>query len=98
MKTKTMRYSSTGQFTSTQKKLAKEIATRLARLRKTGCYVIAKQDSINAYLEEDIAHSALSKGATPDFIHTVHCLDCGRIDDAGADDEEYFELGYITEE
>ena len=93
-----MEYSYTGQFTPTQKKLAKEIATRLAKLRKTGCCVIAKQDSLSAYLEEDIAPSALINGANSDFIHPIPCLDCGRIDDAGADDEEYFELGYITEE
>lgn len=93
-----MEYSDTGQFTPTQKKLAKEIATRLAKLRKTGCYVIAKQDSLNVYLEEDVAHSALSRGATPDFIHPVPYLDCGKINDAGADDEEYFELGCITGE
>lgn len=93
-----MKYSDTGQFTPTQKKLAKEIAVRLARLRKTGCWIVAKSDSLNAYMENDIAHSVMTVGGSPDYVHPIPFLDCGKIQDAGADDEDYFEVGFITED
>lgn len=91
-----MRYEDTGQFTPQQKKWAKEIATRLKKLRNSGCILFAKQDSLHAYLSEDYTHST-DLCRMSNFERTPY-LDCGDIDDAGADDEMYFERGYITED
>lgn len=33
-----------------------------------------------------------------DYKHALKCLNAGSINDSGADDSEYFEQGYITEE
>lgn len=89
------KYSETGQFSPLQQKWAKEIATRLKKLRQSGCVVFGKQDTLYAYLSEDYNHSTETGG---DYSHVTPCLDCGHIDDAGADDEMYFEEGYIIGE
>lgn len=89
-----MKYKETGRFTLQQKKLAKEIATRLKKLSQSGCVVFAKQDTLYAYLNEDYHHSTETGG---DYSYPTPTLDCGDIHDAGADDELYFERGYITE-
>jgi hypothetical protein len=86
-----MKYEDTGQFTQEQEKLAKEISTRLRKLRQLGCVLIAKQDRLCAYLDEDYINS----DECGDYNFPTPCLDCGRIDDAGADDTMYFENGYI---
>lgn len=94
-----MKYSETGQFTSEQIKLAKAIARNIKKLRDSGCEVIGKQDYLHAYLEKDIRHSFIKDdGYAPDYNYPIQYLNCGRIDDAGADDEEYFEVGYIGED
>ena len=89
------RYEDTGQFTSEQRKLAKEIASRIKKLRKSGCVVFGKQWSLYAYLEEDYEHSTESCG---DYDHPTPLLECGEISDAGADAQLYFKRGYITED
>lgn len=90
-----MRYKETGEFTPQQEKWAREIAARIKKLRQCGCVVFAKQDRLYAYLLEDYNHSTETGG---DFNHPTPALDCGSITDSGADDELYFESGYITEE
>lgn len=87
------KYEETGQFTPEQKKLAKEIAVRIKKLRKSGCIVFGKQWNLYAYLVEDYEHSTECFG---DYDHSTPFLECGEIDDAGADDQLYFEKGYIT--
>lgn len=89
-----MKYEETGLFTPQQKKWAKEIAVRIKKLRDSGCIVFGKQWNLYAYLNEDYEHS-IENG---DYDYPTPLLECGEIDDAGADDELYFERGYITED
>ena len=77
----------------------KEIADRISKLRKSGCCVFGKGDALHVYKLKDIEHAQplhLSTGS--DYNHALKYLDAGRINDSGADDSEYFEQGYITEE
>ena len=90
-----MKYEETGLFTPQQKKWAKEIAVRIKKLRDSGCIVFGKQWNLYAYLNEDYEHSTETFG---DYDHPTPLLDCGEISDAGADDQLYFERGYITED
>lgn len=90
-----MNYIDTGNFTPQQKKWAKEIATRIKKLRDSGCTVFAKQWGLYAYLNEDYENSTETGG---DHNYPTPYLDCGDIGDAGADDQLYFERGYITED
>lgn len=90
-----MKYEDTGLFTPQQKKWAKEIATRIKKLRDSGCVVFGKQWNLYAYLKDDYKHSTETFG---DHQHPTPYLECGDISDAGADDELYFERGYITED
>lgn len=94
-----MKYSETGQFTSNQVKLAKEIAVRIKKLRSSGCVVLGKGDTLRVYKTKDMEHAQplhLSTGS--DYSHSLKYLEAGHINDSGADDSEYFEQGYITEE
>lgn len=94
-----MKYSKTGQFTANQEKLCKEIAIRISKLRKSGCYVFGKGDTLCVYKTKDMEHaqpSHLSTGS--DYNHALKYLSAGSINNSGADDGEYFEQGYITEE
>lgn len=52
-----MEYSKTGQFTPNQEKLAKEIATRINKLRRSGCSVFGKGDTLCVYKTKDIEHA-----------------------------------------
>lgn len=91
-----MKYSETGQFTKEQIRLAKNIARNIKKLRDTGCIVYAKQWSLLAYLEEDFAHKDDLMYSTSGY--KIPYIDCGDISDSGADDTEFFEKGYITED
>lgn len=87
-----------GYFTPNQIKLAKEISQRIAKLLKSGCAVVGKADTLVCYKRKDWQHSIENinqAGATP---VRVPCLECGIITDSGADDELYFEAGYLSEE
>ena len=51
------------------------------------------------YKTKDMQHAQPLHLATgSDYQHSLKFLDAGNINDAGADDTEYFEPGYITEE
>lgn len=91
-----MKYSETGNFTEEQKRLAKNIARNIKKLRQTGCTVYGKQDNLYAYLDKDYRHRDEFLLSTSGY--RIPYLDCGEIDESGADDEEYFEDGYITED
>ena len=94
-----MKYSKTGQFTANQEKLCKEIAIRISKLCKSGCCVFGKGDELRVYKTKDMEHAQplhLSTGS--DYKHAIKYLHAGRINDSGADDSEYVEQGYITEE
>lgn len=94
-----MQYSKTGQFTANQEKLCKEIASRISKLRKSGCCIFGKGDTLCVYKTKDIEHAQplhLSTGS--DYNHALKYLHAGRINDSGGDDNEYFEPGYITED
>lgn len=94
-----MKYSETGQFTANQEKLAKEIADRLKKLRKSGCTVLAKSNVLCVYKTKDMEYAQpLHLVCGCDYNHPLKYIDAGNINDAGADDTEYFEPGYITEE
>lgn len=94
-----MKYSETGQFTANQEKLAKEIADRIKKPRKSGYTVLAKSNTLCVYKTKDIQHAQPLHLATgSDYRHSLKFLDAGNINDAGADDTVYFEPGYITEE
>lgn len=82
-------------FSPEQIKMAKQVSSLLRKLRKSGCTIIAKQTTLNAYLSKDILHAhPLHKSGNGSGIEIPY-LECGRIDDAGADDTEYFEEGYF---
>ena len=87
-----MKYSETGQFTLEMKRLAKQISKSISKLRSLGCVVLGKECFLTAYMAEDYRHSHEHSSD-----YELKSLECGRIDDSGADDEEYFEDGYITE-
>lgn len=92
----TMEYNEVGKFTDKQIKLAKEIKSRLKALRKSGCTILAKQTGLYAYKDEDMKHAhPLHKVIDHTQAYPIPYIDCGFIDDAGADDTEYFEPGYI---
>lgn len=96
-----MKYSETGIFSKEQKKLAREIGIRLKKLKDSGCTILAKQWTVYAFLNEDIRHACDLNSHYPnkfDYEHPVPSLECGEISDSGADDTEYFEKGYITED
>ena len=88
-----MKYSETGKFTPEMEKLAKEIKSKIAKLRKLGCVVIGQQYELNAYMAEDYSHSQDNISG-----YSLKSLVCGKINDSGADDELYFEPGYINED
>ena len=51
------------------------------------------------YKTKDIEHAQpLHLAAGSDYKHSIKYITAGHINDAGADDTEYFEPGYITEE
>ena len=88
---KKIKYSKTGDFTETQKKLCKEIAERIAKLRKCGCSVLGKQDCLQVYLTKELAFSNLvnfNKSYSNDY--PIPYLHAGYINDSGADDTEFF--------
>lgn len=93
-----MEYEKTGNFTANQRKLAKEIADRLKKLRKSGCTILVKCENVYAYKDEDMKHAQPQhKSCGSDYYHSVKSIDCGQVSDCGADDTEYFEKGYITD-
>lgn len=91
-----MKYSETGNFTKEQIRLAKNIARNIKKLRDTGCVVFAKQWTLQAYLDDDFEHK--DDLMSPKSGYRIPYIECGDINDSGADDEEFFEEGYITEE
>lgn len=91
MKKKKLKYSKTGKFTKKQEELCKEIAERLDKLRKSGCSIIAKQDRLNVYKSNEICYSNLiNPGHEYNNDYPIPYLDAGYINDAGADDMEFF--------
>lgn len=93
-----MKYSDTGQFTKEQIRLAKNIARNIKKLRNMGCVVYAKQWDLLAYLEDDFAHNEPLCSISNSDGYIIPYLNCGQINDSGADDTEFFERGYITED
>lgn len=79
-----------GNFTNEQKKLAREIATRIKKLRQSGCVVIGKQDYLIAYLKEEYENS--SESMSP---YQTPTLECGKINDSGADDGLYLDEEFV---
>lgn len=93
-----MDYSETGLFTKEQERLAKNIARNIEKLRKTGCVIIAKQWELHAYLEDEFEHSEPFCNVANSDGYAIPYIECGHLNDSGADDTEYFERGYITGE
>lgn len=93
-----MKYSETGQFTKEQIELAKNISRSIKKLRDSGCFVYAKQCVLQAYLDDDIAHSEPFCNINNSDGYRIPSLYCGLINGSGSDDTEFFERGYITEE
>ena len=87
-----MEYSKTGRFTANQEKLAKEIAIRIAKLRKSGCYVFGNGDRLHVYKIRDIEHEQpLHLTTSSDYNHPLKYLEAGHINDSGAGDILFFE-------
>lgn len=84
-------YEYCGQFTPLQRKWAKEISDRIKKLRASGCVVIGKQDYLEAYVADEYDNS--TEYNTP---YPTPSLECGRINDSGADDQLYLNEDYIT--
>ncbi len=59
-----------------------------------GIIIIAKSNDLHAYLSSDMdqAHHLHEPGFGSGV--EIPFLNCGEIDDSGADDTEYFEKGY----
>lgn len=89
-----MKYRDTGKFTPTQRKLAKEIAERIEKLRKSGCAIVGKQDCLIAYIHKEYNNSTCD---SPHSKHPLKTLELGHITDSGADDQLFFELGYLED-
>ncbi|MCM1440143.1 MAG: hypothetical protein NC131_13215 [Roseburia sp.] len=87
-----------GYFTPNQIKLAKEIAQRIAKLHKSGCAVVGKQNELVCYKNKDWQHSVENINYAGAIPTRVPYLECGHITDSGADDELYFEAGYLNED
>ncbi len=84
-------YDEAGQFTVNQKKLCKEIAERLAKLRKSGCSIIAKGDILEVFKSDELKYSNLvNYGKSYSNDHPIPYLNAGDINDSGADDTEFF--------
>lgn len=84
-------FEETGKFTKNQEKLCSEIAERIRKLRKSGCTVIAKQDTLCVYLNKEIKYSnLLNLGKSYSNRRPIPWLDAGSINDSGADDTEFF--------
>lgn len=93
-----MNYSETGLFTKEQERLAKNIARNIEKLRKTGCTIIGKQWELHAYLDDEFEHKEPFCNVHNSDRYEIPYLECGKLNDCGADDTEYFERGYITGE
>lgn len=88
---KKLNYYNTGNFTKKQEKLCQEIAERIKELQKSGCDVIAKQDSLQVYKTREIEWSYLLNPGMPySYDNPIPYLSAGRLNDSGADDAEYF--------
>ena len=75
-----MKYSKTGKFTFHQKELAETIAIHIAALRKTGCQVYGKGNTLVVYKSKDMEHAQpphLSAGS--DYSHPIKYLEAGHI-------------------
>ena len=71
-----MEYSKTGRFTANQEKLAKEIAIRIAKLRKSGCYVFGNGDRLHVYKIRDIEHEQpLHLTTSSDYNHPLKYIE-----------------------
>ena len=99
-----MKYENTGKFTEEQVKLAKKIAKDIRTLEKSGCTILAKCDTLCVYKDKDFAHKAPLDacechilGVHVDREHPLPYINCGKISGSGADDEECFVEGYITD-
>lgn len=51
---KSKKYSSTGNFTKRQAKLAEEISARLKELSESGCTIIGNLQTLKIYRTEDL--------------------------------------------
>lgn len=88
---KKINYSETGSFTKQQETLCKEISERIAKLRKSGCSVIAKTTSLEVYKTNELRYSnSLNYGKSYSYEYPIPYLNAGCINDSGADDTEYF--------
>lgn len=80
-----------GEFTDEQIKLAKQIATRIKKLHKSGCAIVAKQDYLVAYISEEYENSTCDYNTG----YPLQSLDLGRISDSGADDMDFLLSEYV---
>lgn len=91
-----MKYENTGNFTEKQIAVAKKIAKALSEATRLKLVILAKSNRIQLFKSADMAHAAeLHEVSKMDYKHPIKSLDAGCINDAGADDAEYFEKGYI---
>lgn len=93
-----MRYYDDNHFTKEQIRIAKNIARNIKKLKDTGCVVVGHQWNLYAYLQEDVEHSHPLHHYGNGSGLEVPYLNCGDIDDSGADDTLYFEEGYIPKD
>lgn len=86
-----LNYEETGIFTKNQERLCEEIRVRIDKIRKSGCSVIAKQDCLMVFKDDEIQYSnLLNPGKSYSNNHPIAYLIAGYINDSGADDEEFF--------
>ena len=97
-----MKYSETGQFTPEMIKLAKKIDKDIKKLQSRGCIIASRSNSLCIYLSKDFEHAVYpgeqNTNGMPHGDYMVPNMMFSQIDDNGADDEMYFEEGYITED
>lgn len=90
-----MTYEEASRFTPEQKRVAARIKRALRDAYKLGLYAVAKQNNLYLFRAEIYKHSTVEWRESSRFATPL--LEAGFITDAGADDEEHLEKGFIDE-
>jgi len=86
------------ELTKEQKRACKRIERAIKAARALGLDIIAKCEYLNAYRSDAMEHAVpLTARYYDNSGEMIPYERCGNINDAGADDMEFFKPGFITE-